>query len=108
MSIPIHCILFIYVCLCRIYSPAKRNPDGGIESLRAIPWTFAWSQTRLHLPAWFGVSEALDCKVHTFVRFDTYTQYIGTSHTYQHTLLPCHVYIDVYLMHHCIYDYIII
>jgi phosphoenolpyruvate carboxylase len=22
--------------------PAKRNPEGGIESLRAIPWTFAW------------------------------------------------------------------
>lgn len=40
--------------------PAKRNPEGGIESLRAIPWTFAWSQIRLHLPAWFGVAEALD------------------------------------------------
>ena len=43
--------------------PAKRNAAGGIESLRAIPWTFAWSQIRLHLPAWFGVAEALDCKV---------------------------------------------
>jgi len=40
--------------------PAKRNPEGGIESLRAIPWSFAWSQIRLHLPAWFGVAEALD------------------------------------------------
>lgn len=43
--------------------PAKRNPDGGIESLRAIPWTFAWSQIRLHMPAWYGVGEALDSKV---------------------------------------------
>jgi phosphoenolpyruvate carboxylase len=43
--------------------PAKRNPEGGIESLRAIPWTFAWSQIRLHLPAWYGVNEALDCEV---------------------------------------------
>jgi phosphoenolpyruvate carboxylase len=39
--------------------PTKRNPSGGIESLRAIPWTFAWTQTRLHLPAWLGVGEAL-------------------------------------------------
>jgi len=39
--------------------PAKRNPKGGIESLRAIPWTFAWTQTRSHLSAWLGVGEAL-------------------------------------------------
>lgn len=39
--------------------PAKRNPAGGVESLRAIPWIFAWTQTRLHLPAWLGVGEAL-------------------------------------------------
>eukprot|EP01039_Chlorochromonas_danica_P003242 gene3241-3552_t len=40
--------------------PSKRNVAGGIESLRAIPWMFAWTQTRLHLPAWLGVGEALD------------------------------------------------
>lgn len=40
--------------------PSKRNPKGGIESLRAIPWTFAWTQTRCHLSAWLGVGEAFD------------------------------------------------
>lgn len=39
--------------------PAKRNPKGGVESLRAIPWTFAWAQTRMHLSAWLGVGAGL-------------------------------------------------
>ena len=39
--------------------PAKRRVNGGIESLRAIPWIFAWSQNRLMLPAWLGAGEAL-------------------------------------------------
>lgn len=39
--------------------PAKRNPDGGVESLRAIPWIFAWSQNRMLLPSWLGAVEAI-------------------------------------------------
>lgn len=39
--------------------PAKRKANGGIESLRAIPWVFAWTQIRLMLPAWLGTDEAL-------------------------------------------------
>lgn len=39
--------------------PAKRNPQGGVESLRAIPWIFAWSQNRLMLPAWLGAYAGL-------------------------------------------------
>ncbi|KAF1052103.1 MAG: Phosphoenolpyruvate carboxylase [Stenotrophomonas maltophilia] len=38
--------------------PAKRR-QGGVESLRAIPWIFAWTQTRLMLPAWLGWESAL-------------------------------------------------
>ncbi len=40
--------------------PAKRKTGGGVESLRAIPWVFAWMQVRLNLPSWLGVLQALE------------------------------------------------
>ncbi|MFZ5722452.1 MAG: phosphoenolpyruvate carboxylase [Pseudomonadota bacterium] len=39
--------------------PAKRRAQGGLETLRAIPWVFAWTQIRLMLPAWLGTDNAL-------------------------------------------------
>ncbi|MDX5297947.1 MAG: phosphoenolpyruvate carboxylase, partial [Gammaproteobacteria bacterium] len=39
--------------------PASRRASGGVESLRAIPWIFAWTQMRLMLPAWLGSDTAL-------------------------------------------------
>ncbi|KAL2936017.1 Phosphoenolpyruvate carboxylase 2 [Bienertia sinuspersici] len=38
--------------------PSKRKPSGGIESLRAIPWIFSWTQTKFHLPVWLGFGAA--------------------------------------------------
>lgn len=43
--------------------PAKRRADGGVESLRAIPWVFAWTQIRLMLPAWLGSDRALQAAI---------------------------------------------
>jgi phosphoenolpyruvate carboxylase len=40
--------------------PARRGGSTGVSGLRAIPWQFAWTQTRLMLGAWLGVEEALD------------------------------------------------
>ena len=40
--------------------PARRKTGGGVETLRAIPWIFAWTQNRLILPAWLGVSAAFE------------------------------------------------
>ena len=47
--------------------PAARRRSGAgadepppIDSLRAIPWTFAWAQTRINLPGWYGLGSALE------------------------------------------------
>jgi phosphoenolpyruvate carboxylase len=39
--------------------PARRKAGASVANLRAIPWVFAWTQTRLILPSWLGVGEAL-------------------------------------------------
>ena len=51
--------------IARAVRPAARLAAGGARaarrgrrrstSLRAIPWTFAWSQARINLPGWYGL-----------------------------------------------------
>jgi phosphoenolpyruvate carboxylase len=40
--------------------PARRPQTADIRQLRAIPWVFAWTQSRHLLSAWFGVGHALE------------------------------------------------
>ena len=39
--------------------PARRSGAAGLDDLRAIPWVFAWAQTRLNLPGWYGLGSGL-------------------------------------------------
>jgi phosphoenolpyruvate carboxylase len=39
--------------------PAYRGPDSSLETLRPVPWVFAWIQSRHLLPGWYGAGTGL-------------------------------------------------
>jgi Phosphoenolpyruvate carboxylase len=67
----VHFAMALMSCSCLVGGRARFNSSsqqppsvvwvqaaGSIEDLRAIPWIFAWTQTRLHLPVWLGIGGA--------------------------------------------------
>ena len=40
--------------------PSSRKASNKIEDLRAIPWVFSWSLTRIILPGWYGFGTAVE------------------------------------------------
>jgi phosphoenolpyruvate carboxylase len=46
--------------------PPARRSGAGVENLRAIPWVFAWNQSRLIFTGWYGLAEGLATALERF------------------------------------------
>jgi len=46
--------------------PVTRSAEGGVEAMRAVPWMFAWSQSRHMLPGWLGVGSGMSAVAERF------------------------------------------
>lgn len=69
--------------------PSRRTGERTLNDLRAIPWVFAWSQTRYNITSWYGIGTALEelnqqqpdrfNKLKDMVKYDVLIRYIFTN-----------------------------
>ncbi len=56
---PIDFIQYLTIASRPVFRPGGNE---GVEGLRAIPWNFAWVQSRIGLPGWYGLGTALEAE----------------------------------------------
>ena len=69
--------------------PARRTGKKDLADLRAIPWVFSWTQSRMHVSSWYGVGTTLTkmkgarpedySRLKELARSDTFTRYVLTN-----------------------------
>lgn len=65
----------------------KSADDLTFEDIRAIPWNFAWTQTRYNLPGWYGIGEALNSFMNENEDNLNYLQKMYDSWTFFRTII---------------------
>ncbi len=69
--------------------PSRRRGKRTLEDLRAIPWVFSWTQSRMHISSWYGVGTTLQKmkmqetakyeQLKSMVKDDTFVRYVLTN-----------------------------
>jgi phosphoenolpyruvate carboxylase len=66
--------------------PARRGGERSLDTLRAIPWVFSWTQSRHMIPAWYGLGTALVACREDPERFQVLKEAYGSSGFFRATI----------------------